>query len=657
VAPWAVTGYGTVTRAIVPKLQAEGHEVIIATKHFHTGNTRWNGCEVISGMDVDRLNRLLVREGVDFIITLLDIHTLNTFPRRWVAYSPIDVQTCPMSVKSRLNDVKYLISMSKHAEKAYSDAGYKSTYCPHGVDTFVYHIDDEHREAARKRLGWEDKFIVGSVGVNYTDQRKNFVNLLLAFKTLHDKHPEVRLFMNTNMVDDGSAYPLPLITDSLGISEFVRFVDPDDYYSGRITDVNMANAYRAMDVMCLPTKGEGFGLPLIEAQACGTPIITTDASTGPELTAGGWLIKLDKYDWEWYNKSWRPNTSSQAIYESLEKSYVAWKSGTIRNIGLQASKQVSKNYDWDYVFDKYWKSILRDLNNFDIVPNDVPDYNKLYSVFDGRIMMGDCSAWCDKEQCPYEKFNLYGETQTERNIISRSYPVRPDENGKLFVDTRCPLYNWISKRFKKQVEEVFDYLWGFPRVRDIFNKNLSSTYIPIEDINYDFDDEYKWAMQSHYKTICLDLSEFIPKGSKVLDIGCGDGARLGELRDKGFDAFGCEINKSWVGNFVDYGDAENLPYDDNSFDVVLSIDVLEHLKNPVLALKEMFRVCKNRAFIIITPEEAREFYEDPTHKVEWDISRWKREISEFGEIEGVFPPYGFLVMKLEEKNGARASCK
>jgi len=638
VAPWAVTGYGTVTRAIVR-------------------NVDWNGCKVISGMDVGRLNRLAIREEVDFIITLLDIHTLGVFPRRWVAYSPIDVQTCPLSVKSRLDGVKYLISMSKHAKAAYSDAGHKSTYCPHGVDTDVYYVDDNHRKAARKRLNWESNFVVGTVGVNYTDQRKNFVNLLFAFKTLHDNYPETRLFMNTNMVDDGNAYPLPMITDSLGISEFVRFVDSDDYYSGNITDINMANAYRAMDVMCLPTKGEGFGLPLIEAQACGTPIITTNASTGPELTYGGWLIKLGKYDWEWFNKSWRSNASSQSIYESLKESYKAWKNGTIRDIGIQASEQISKEYNWDYVFDTYWKPILNDLNNFDIVPNNMPDYNKLYNIFDGRIMMGNCSTWCKLEKCPYYRFNLYGETEAERNIMSRSYPVIPDKNGKLFVDTRCPLHNWISKRFKQQVKESFDYLWGFPRVRDLFSKDLPSTYISIDDINYDFDDKYKWAMQSHYRTICPDLSEFIPKGSKVLDIGCGDGARIGELRDKGFDALGCEINKTWVGGFVDYGSAECLPYDDNSFDVVLSIDVLEHLENPIIALKEMFRVCKNRAFIIITPMEAGEFYEDPTHKVEWDISRWKREISEFGEIEGVFPPYGFLVMNLEEKNGARQIMK
>ena len=45
----------------------------------------------------------------------------------------------------------------------------------------------------------------------------------------------------------------------------------------------MANLYNCMDVFVLPTAGEGFGIPTVEAMACGVPICVTNYTTGYEL--------------------------------------------------------------------------------------------------------------------------------------------------------------------------------------------------------------------------------------------------------------------------------------------------------------------------------------------------------------------------------------
>ena len=50
-----------------------------------------------------------------------------------------------------------------------------------------------------------------------------------------------------------------------------------------ITDEGMANLYNCMDVFVLPTGGEGFGIPTVEAMACGVPICVTNYTTGYEL--------------------------------------------------------------------------------------------------------------------------------------------------------------------------------------------------------------------------------------------------------------------------------------------------------------------------------------------------------------------------------------
>lgn len=361
VAPWAVSGYGLVTRELVPRIAKEGHEVIIATKHPHTGCVKWNGFDVINGMDIEFINRMVESGEIDYIISLVDNHILQKNLVNWISYCPFDTEELPSSIERYLKDIKLLIALTRHGQEEFKKAGYDSFYAPHGVDSEIYKPQEESREYNRKSLGWEDNFVIGTVGVNYPDDRKNFVNLMWAFKVLHERHPETILYMATNHQSDGRSYPIPLIAQSLGIMDCVSLTSDDEYNRGKVTSDIIANRYRAMDVMCLPTKGEGFGLPLIEAQACGVPIITTNASTGPELLKGGWLIDVGKYEWEYSNKAWRAHVGVESILESLEKAYTAWRDGSIRDIGLKASAIIRTIYDWDFIFNTYWKPILKEI--------------------------------------------------------------------------------------------------------------------------------------------------------------------------------------------------------------------------------------------------------------------------------------------------------
>ena len=92
----------------------------------------------------------------------------------------------------------------------------------------------------------------------------------------------------------------------------------------------------------------------------------------------------------------------------------------------------------------------------------------------------------------------------------------------------------------------------------------------------------------------------IQPGQKVLEVGCGDGERVKALREQGIDAYGIDINPAQVGEFAQMGDAENLLYPGNHFDVVYSVDVLEHLSKPDCAVEEIARVSKNGSLVAIS---------------------------------------------------------
>jgi len=107
------------------------------------------------------------------------------------------------------------------------------------------------------------------------------------------------------------------------------------------------------------------------------------------------------------------------------------------------------------------------------------------------------------------------------------------------------------------------------------------------------------------------IARMVPRGSRVLDLGCGDGALLDLLkRERGCTGYGVEIADANVLACVKRGvdviqlnlDEGLAMFDDNSFDVVLQIDTLQHLRNTETMLVETARV--GRVGIVAFPNFA-----------------------------------------------------
>jgi methionine biosynthesis protein MetW len=107
------------------------------------------------------------------------------------------------------------------------------------------------------------------------------------------------------------------------------------------------------------------------------------------------------------------------------------------------------------------------------------------------------------------------------------------------------------------------------------------------------------------------LAQLVPQGARVLDLGCGDGAMLAHLQAiRGCSGYGVEIDDANVLACVKRGvnviqlnlDEGLAMFDDASFDVVLQIDTLQHLRNAEVMLRETARV--GRVGIVAFPNFA-----------------------------------------------------
>ena len=105
---------------------------------------------------------------------------------------------------------------------------------------------------------------------------------------------------------------------------------------------------------------------------------------------------------------------------------------------------------------------------------------------------------------------------------------------------------------------------------------------------------------------CISL---LPKSGKILDVGCFNGFVLDLCKNKGYETYGVDASKEGVELSTSKGHKvleanleENIPFDDNYFDAVLGLEIIEHLADTDSFLKNIKRVLKpNGVLIFATP--------------------------------------------------------
>ena len=113
-------------------------------------------------------------------------------------------------------------------------------------------------------------------------------------------------------------------------------------------------------VYVLPSLWEGFGIPVIEAQACGTPVITTNFTAMPELTGAGWLV--EGQDFWTLQGSFMRVPSIDGIVTALNRSY-----SEAAGLRKQA-REFALQFDARKVFAEHWRPVLAEIESKMQVP-------------------------------------------------------------------------------------------------------------------------------------------------------------------------------------------------------------------------------------------------------------------------------------------------
>jgi glycosyltransferase involved in cell wall biosynthesis len=345
-APWAPSGYGTQTAIWIRKLRDMGHEVIVSSYWGLSGSpTQWEGITVLPGYGANYCSTSLGGHcqmiQPDLVVTLGDIWVLDPgilrqYPvAHWL---PCDCRPMSLADRSCINQSgARLIAMSRFGYDRFRTAGYRPHYIPHGIDTEVFKPAQD-RDKVRDALGVTGNFVIGINAANNDVIRKALPEQMLAFAKFNADHPDSLLAIHTGVHQEGGQ-DVESVAENLGITDKVRVVDQYRYHGGLVTGADLAEWYQMLDVLSACTYGEGFGIPVIEAQACGVPVITTDASAMTELNPHGIAVGGEPF-WNGVHKGWWISPSISQIAGAFEKAHGEWREDArLREFALGYDKE------------------------------------------------------------------------------------------------------------------------------------------------------------------------------------------------------------------------------------------------------------------------------------------------------------------------------
>lgn len=367
------TGYGQQTNIWTKHLVSKGHTVVISSVSGRNMTyTDTNGILTLSqgvrgSLGNDFIRTHVSRVKPDILISMSDTFTYELDKWRevermvdWWAWQVIDSEPMSKEIYKRAEISSRLLAMSRFGEHMINNAGYmqKCSYVPLAYDPNDYYMED--KDTAREwildkwHVDWRGKFVIVMNCANMSQpSRKNFACAFMAFRELLRSCPNAILYVHTEITG------LPCNGENLvdmalacGLSEeVVNFPPQYEYNTGLLNTEFLRKIYNAGDVMLYTSRGEGFGIPIIEAQACGMPVIVPNFSAMPELVHYGHVLPESAHvKWMYYPYNIQVIVDHNQVKAALQDFY--------QNPRPKRDIPEIRQYEIANVYDKWMKPLL-----------------------------------------------------------------------------------------------------------------------------------------------------------------------------------------------------------------------------------------------------------------------------------------------------------
>ena len=318
------SGYANIGFELCRRLTNFGHEVK-ALGIGYTGQEHFEKYSIIpcnSLQDVvGYTNNLKFMWGVDAVIVAMDIHQYqeNIFPMvkqmglKYICITPLESDPLCLTWANLLREMDKVFFISQFGADEAQKAGVDAEHIEIGIDTNSWRprTQDEFREV-RNKLGYEeDDFVIMTVADN--QERKALgrgLQIVQELKTLHGVKAKHILVTREHSMVGWKLYDLAY---ELGISSDLRV-----FQSG-MSFAELYMLYCAADAYLCCSKGEGLGLPIMEAMSVGIPVVANRTGAIPELLADGrgWVVDWQVWEYDPFGNQRRYDISIKSAVQAL----------------------------------------------------------------------------------------------------------------------------------------------------------------------------------------------------------------------------------------------------------------------------------------------------------------------------------------------------
>ena len=308
VPPFIGTGYGTQTKIMLRALKRMGHEVAVSAIVGSPLTTlMWDGIKIFPdsgasckyGMDMVKTHAQ--RWGADVVISWIDAFSVDPAVAKdlkWAAWVPVDSEPLMVRNVKPLQACKWVMATTKWGVRMLNDAGLNDAMllpCAHDPALFfpMTSVDNCKQEFGRTiNRDLKDKFLVNVISAN-AGGRKNFQAIYTAWKIFQKNHSDALLYLHTDVTGYFSGgNDLIEMAKVYGIdNDSVFYASQWEYNTGQLSEDYLNLCYNASDIHLNCCYGEGFGLPIMDAQAAGCPTIVPDFAAATEV---GLCYKIKK---------------------------------------------------------------------------------------------------------------------------------------------------------------------------------------------------------------------------------------------------------------------------------------------------------------------------------------------------------------------------
>lgn len=303
------SGYGRISMEVNTRLHKRGINVMAASLYYDgllppnldgQALPYWVGS--LAGKDwVQAAISLINAYQPDIVHVVQDApyaEAIRNAPVDWSRYAfmvttPVDGAPVHPSWVNMLRGAQGVLSISQFGVDTHKASGISSELCRPGVDANgFFQLPDGQRAALRARVNIApDAFVVGCMAQN--QGRKDIPDMLRAFFAFAADKPTSRLFLDMDALSP-AGWDIGAVCQQQGWDMSKLIFRADAQRAGIVT---LRERYNLLDCHMVISHREGYGLPLVEAQACGVVSIALDYCSGTEICGDGKGILIEPIEY------------------------------------------------------------------------------------------------------------------------------------------------------------------------------------------------------------------------------------------------------------------------------------------------------------------------------------------------------------------------